>query len=127
MAEIVIRTPRNASTVVDMGADLYCQEAVAQFLIDNGAHMDLRCRNGFEATHIVKRRWPKWNFNKSLRCLAARAILEESVPYDRLPKQLVAFIEAHKRPEPSAEFRHLSQEKPAKKPFLSKIRSLFRK
>ena len=69
---------------------------VAELLIDNGAHMDAVDNIGMEASYYLSQRFPKWAFNFSLKCLAARAILKHGVRYEKMPDMLEAFIQSHK-------------------------------
>ena len=70
---------------------------LAELLIDNGAHMDAMDTVGYEASHGVSRAFPQYSFNVNLKCLAAKALLENGVKYKSIaPKTVVPFIESHK-------------------------------
>ena len=69
---------------------------IAELLIDNGAHMDAMDTNGLEASSVFSKMVPKWSFNSSLKCLAAKAVLKHGIKFDRLPPQLATFVLSHK-------------------------------
>ena len=72
---------------------------IAELLIDNGAHMDSVDNKGKEASCFFSKTFPKWSFNFSLKCLAARALLKHGVRYELqldMPATVITFIESHK-------------------------------
>ena len=72
-------------------------ERIAELLIANGAHMDAMDVRGLEASFALPRVSARWAFNFNLKCLAARAILEHGVNYEKIvPKQTKTFILSHK-------------------------------
>ena len=73
---------------------------IAETLINNGAHMDAVDDSGKEASWFFSQRFPRWSFNVSLKCLAARALLKHGVRYEMCaPKAVIPFIESHKPKE----------------------------
>ena len=71
---------------------------VAEILIDNDAHMDATDVGGRQASRTFSRLFPRWRLNSSLKCLAAKAILEHELKYETIvPKQMVPFIQSHKQ------------------------------
>ena len=69
---------------------------VCELLINHGAHMDAKNNKGHEASGALSPYFPKWSFNFGLKCLAARAVLEHGISYEKVPAQLVSFIDSHK-------------------------------
>ena len=91
-------TPLHCLSSMIMCEQIYPTEdvmRVAELLISNGSHMDAVDVDGLEASQYFSRRCPKWSFNFSLKCLAARAILKHG--YEQyVPKNMIPFIESHK-------------------------------
>ena len=80
---------------------------IVELLIDNGAHMDSMDDDGLEASWFFSQRFPQFSFNVNLKCLAARAILQHGIRYEkRVPADLVTFIGLHK---PRCPYSHLSK------------------
>ena len=77
---------------------------IAEILINNGAHMDAVDASGREASWYFSQRFPRWSFNVSLKCLAAKALLKHGVRYEiRAHATVIPFIESHK-PKESEDF-----------------------
>lgn len=71
---------------------------VANLLVGAGAHADSRNNKGKQAAHHLAYGWLKIDFSvhTTLKCLAARIIQREKIPYvGIIPQPLYSFVELH--------------------------------
>ena len=75
-------------------------ERTAELLIENGAHIDAVDAYGTDASRVLSRTFSRWYFNVTLKCLAAKAILQHGIRYEKcvpsLPAEIITIIETHK-------------------------------
>ena len=67
-----------------------------ELIVNNGAHMDMVDVEGREASRGLPKISPRYAFNFSLKCLAAKVIARQGIHNQEIvPKTIVPFIQAH--------------------------------